>query len=137
MFASSLDHMSGGDTWHCLLHYFNLPQNSSSFEKLSITVIIKTAQKIIFCTRISFSSSENQPFSGCTNWRSDSLSTFFLSSHSSFKIKKSHICNVHICSEQRPSGELFGKKLRIGLEHVTCHTEQTVGPSDKMRGKMV
>ena len=28
-------------------------------------------------------------------------------------------------------------KLRIGLEHVTCHTEQTVGPTDDMRGRMV
>ncbi len=41
----------------------------------------------IYCTRISFSSFEDQPFSGCTSWRSDSLTTFFLSSHSSVKVK--------------------------------------------------
>ena len=68
------------------LNYFYLPRNSSSYEKLQFLLLLNWTRYYLL-HKISSSSSEDQPFSGCTNWRSDSLSIFFRSSHSSIKVK--------------------------------------------------
>ena len=77
-------------------YYFNLPQNSSSFKKLSVSVIMKTAQEIIYWTKISCSSSENQPLHKLAKW----LSLCFLSVFSFFLLsrqgRKSSLCHVYI-----------------------------------------
>ena len=71
----------------------------------------QTAQKIICCTRISSQSSDDQPFSCCTNWASDSLSlslslsAFFLShSHSLVKVKSPPPATCTSCHDQ-PKGD--------------------------------
>ncbi len=77
------------------LNIFYLPQNSSSFEKLSIPVYHQTAQKYFHCTWINLWCSKDQPFSGCTNWWMDfsfcSLSALLVFHQG----QKSHICLLH------------------------------------------
>ena len=68
------------------LNYFYLPQKSSSHGKLQFRLLLNCTRDYLL-HEISFSSSEDQSFSGCKNRRSDSLSAFFLSSYSFVKVK--------------------------------------------------
>ena len=61
------------------LNYFYLPQKSSSFEKLRLQSLLNCKRDHLL-HKISLSKSEDQPFSCCIIWRSDSFSALFLSS---------------------------------------------------------
>ena len=71
--------------------------------KTSFSVTLSCTRDYLL-RKVSFSSSEEQPFSGCTIWRSDPLSTFFLTSRCSVKVKNlsSSSCTSLV---HQPSGD--------------------------------
>ena len=83
------------------LNYFYLPQNPSSFEKLQFLLLLNCTEDNPL-HKISLSSSEVQPFSGCSNWRSNSLSLSLLSfcllilswRSKVFHLPRAHLLNI-------------------------------------------
>ena len=104
------------------LNCFYLPQNSSSSEKLHFLSLLNCTKDDLL-HKISLSKSEDQPFSGCTNWRSDSFSAFFLSSHFLILSSRSnvlHLPRIHLfaISQKVMGGPLIFISILFGCPDI-------------------
>ncbi len=108
------------------LNYFDLAQISLSFEKLRfLSLLIRTRDNLL--PKLGSSSSEDQPFSGCTHWRSDFLSAFYLSSRFLFPSSRSEVLDLprvrlFNISQKIMGGRLIVISILLGCPNIfQCH----------------